>query len=167
MLPIKAKLKSGNIEDGFTLVEVLVSVFIFAVALNASMAVLVKNGNDANFLKNSHIANGLTQEGVEIVRNFRDNEWSAGSAWGSVVQDGTWSVQWDSLTLGPNADVALKKDSNGFYNYTGGIDTPFKRRIVISTPNAGIEKKIVVTVSWTERENPKTIVVEEHLFNWK
>ncbi len=163
MLPIKNKS-----EKGFTIVEAVVSVLILSIAITGAMQILVKNSNDANAIKDSFIASGLAQEGIEIVRNFRDNEWSIpGALWGSIVQNGTWSVQWDSALLGGNNNVVLKKDASGFYNYAAGLNTPFKRSIVISSPNPGIEKKITVTVSWTERSDPKSLIVEDHLYNWK
>lgn len=162
MLPTRKKLKNG-----FSIVEAIVSIFILSIALSATMRTLVQNSNDANLIKNSFIASGLAQEGMEVVRNLRDNEWSLNAAWGSIILDGTWSVQWDSMSLEANSNVFLKKDNNGFHNYSSGIDTLFKRSIVISSPNPGIEKKIVTTVSWTERGNPKSLIVEEHLYNWR
>ncbi len=162
MLPTRKKLKNG-----FSIVEAIVAIFILSIALSATMRTLVQNSNDANLVNNSFIASGLAQEGMEVVRNLRDNEWSLNAAWGSIVLDGIWSVQWDSMSLEANSNVFLKKDNNGFYNYSSGTDTLFKRRIVISSPGPGIEKKIVTTVSWIERGNPKILVVEEHLYNWR
>lgn len=151
---------------GFTLAETLFSISIFGVVLTAVMFILVRNSNDAQFIKNSYIASGLVQEGIEVVRNLRDNEWSSGKAWGALVQDGTWSVQWDSLALGINPAATLNKDANGFYTYAAGAVTPFSRSISITSINT-VEKKIVATVSWNEKGAAKILSAEEHLYNWR
>ena len=66
-------------------------------------------------------------------------------------------------------DTFLKKAAaTGIYSYDAGTDTIFKRAIQLTTMNPGIEKRIVVTVSWTDRGNiSRSVSAEEHLFNWR
>ena len=155
---------------GFTLVEVLVAILIFGASFAATSYVLTLNLRSAAAIRNNFIASGLVQEGIEVVRNIRDRDWFLDNPFGTSIPDGTYRVQWNSnslIALGVNP--RLKKDSNsGIFSYDSGSDTIFKRTVNISTPQAGVEKRIIVTVSWTERGGfEKSLSAEEHLFNWK
>jgi len=153
---------------GFTLVEVLISLLIFSIALTAIFYILVINIGNAQLIKNNFIASGLVQEGIEIVRNIRDNDWHLGNSFGATTPDGTYRVQWNSQALLPFADLFLKKDSgNGLVSYDDtGNNTLFKRTVTISTVS-GVEKEVVVTVTWNERGISKSVSAEDHLYNWR
>lgn len=155
---------------GFTLIEILVTIFIFSIAFTATSFLLSSNLRAATAVKNDFIASGLTQEGMEVVRNIRDRDWFLGNSFGSSIPDGNYRVQWNSsvlIVLGGNPN--LKRDSgNGIVSYDSGNDIIFRRTVDISTVVPGTEKKVVVTVSWTERSgSTKSLSAEEHLFNWK
>ena len=153
---------------GFTLVEALVSLLIFSVALTAIFYLLANNLKAASLVKNNFIASGLVQEGMEVVRNLRDNDWYLGNSFGTTIPDGTYRAQWNSQALLPLApDPYLKKDSgNGLLSYDTGNDTVFKRTVTISAVS-GIEKRVMVAVTWNERGIPKSVSAEDHLFDWK
>lgn len=155
--------------SGFTLVEVLVTIFIFGLALTATSFVLSANLRSASAIRNNFLASGLVQEGIEITRNLRDKEWFLTNSFGASIPDGSYRVQWNSQSLiifGSNPN--LKKDiSTGIFSYDSGNDTIFTRTVVISTVVPGVEKKIVVTVNWNDRIINKSVSAEEHLFNWR
>jgi prepilin-type N-terminal cleavage/methylation domain-containing protein len=152
---------------GFTLIEALVSLLIFSIALTAIFSLLTNNLKDAVLVEHNFIASGLVQEGVEVVRNIRDSDWYTGNPFGTAIPDGSYRVQWNSQALLPFADLFLKKDSgNGFVSYDTGSDTIFKRTITISTVSS-VEKMVLVSVTWDERGRPRSVSAEEHLFNWK
>lgn len=152
---------------GFTLIEALVSLLIFSIALTAIFFLLTNNLKDATLVEHNFIASGLVQEGMEVVRNIRDSDWYTGNPFGTAIPDGSYRVQWNSQALLPFADLFLKKDSgNGFVSYDFGSDTIFKRIITISTVSS-VEKKVVVSVTWDERGRPRSVSAEDHLFNWK
>lgn len=154
-------------QTGFTLVEILVSVFILSIALTGIFYVIVFNSNGSALVKNSYIANNLTQEGIEIVRNIRDRDWLLSGVFGASVPDGTWQAQWNSDNLISGSIIPLKYNtSNGLFGYDSGTDTIFTRSINISTVNLA-EKRVVVTLSWQEHSGTKTLSAEDHLFNWK
>ncbi len=172
MFSNKLKIIRGQLktERGFTLVEILIAVFIFAIAFTATTFISTMNLRNASSISNNFVASGLAQEGIEAVKNIRDRDWFLGNAFGSSVPDGSYRIQWNSeslIALGANPN--LKKDStSGFFSYDLGSDTIFKRTVDVTTAVLGIEKKIVVNVSWTERGGAvKSLSAEEHLFNWK
>lgn len=153
---------------GFTLVEILVTVFLFSLAFTATTFILLTNQKNAVAIKNNLIASGLAQEGIEIVRNIRDNDWFLGNPFGTSMPNGTFRVQWDSralILLGGNPNLNIGQTS-GVFSYNFGNPTIFARTLEIETVVPNIEKKVTVTVSWTERGNSRSLSTEEHLFNW-
>lgn len=169
-----SKIRTKN--SGFTLVELLVSIFILGVSLTAIMFSITASLNSASTVKNNYIASLLVQEGMEVVRNVRDAEWFSSATFGNNLPAGVWEVQWDSTAISrPFSNARLKKDNSGSYSYTSGTDTPFSRRIEICKTtsgsgkcinNAAAEVMVTVQVSWDERGQTKTVNAEEHLFNW-
>lgn len=159
---------SKNNQKGFTLVETLVCLLIFSIALTGIFGILSFNMKAASRIKDNFIASGLVQEGVEVARNLRDTDWHMGNPFGTSIPDGSYRLEWNSTSLiALGSNPFIKKDpTNGVYNYSTGTDTIFKRTVVINSVS-GVEKKIVVQVSWDERGTPKSISAEEHLFNWR
>lgn len=165
---IKHSTFSAN--PGFSIIEILIAIFVFSLAFTATSFIITGNLRSASDIRNSFIASGLAQEGMETVRNIRDADWFLGNVFGTSIPDGIYRVEWNSgalITLGTNPP--LKKDAvSGIFSYGSGTDTIFQRTVNISTVTAGVEKKIVVTVTWTARgTGTKILSAEEHLFNWK
>jgi len=154
--------------EGFTLIETLVSLLVFSVALAAVFSLLIYSLKETSLIKDNFVASGLVQEGMEVARNIRDNDWYLGYSFGASIPDGLYRVQWNSQSLLPLApEPYLKRDGgNGLFSYDTGNDTIFKRTVTISTVSS-VEKRIIVTVTWNERGVPKSVSAEDHLFNWK
>ena len=158
--------------SGFTLVEVLVSLFILSIAITGAFALIAYHLNVADSVKNSAVASGLAQEGMEVVRNLRDSDWFAGRQFGSLGGGSvasTYCVQWNSTRLISPCTNPLKKGANGIYSYDGDLaPSIFLRTVTITRIPATepVELKVVVTVSWTDRSIPRSLSAEGHLFNW-
>ena len=157
-------------QKGFTLVETLVALFILSIAVTGALAVITYNLQSATMIKNTFIANGLVQEGMEITRNLRDSDWLALRSFGSFggsarINDGTYRAQWNDTSIHRNGYDVLYVDSKGLYNYEAGEPTMFSRGIGI-TKISEQEIKIFVQVLWKERNLDKSVSAEVHLFNW-
>jgi prepilin-type N-terminal cleavage/methylation domain-containing protein len=166
-MDLKKQIK--NNKSGFTLVEVLISTLVLSIVITATSAILTINIINATEIKNSYIASGLAQEGMEIVRNIRDTGWFAGTPYDNSIPDGSYRVQWNSsglMALGANPPL-LKDNSTGIYAYDSGTATLFKRTISVGTVASNVEKMVTVTVSWNERGLAKSVSAEDHLFNWR
>ena len=168
--------KISKTSAGFTLIEILVAIVVIGISFGAILATTNSVLSSTSLIRNNYIAVGLAQEGVEIVRNMRDNQWHDGTysfedADNSIVRNGSFSVQYDSTMRGNKTNLNtdfLNINANGPYSFNAGQPTPFARSVTISTPAGSlIEKIIQVTVQWKERGYDKSIVVEDHLFNWK
>lgn len=155
---------------GFTLIEVIVAIGIISLVSTGAMFAISLSLASANRIRNNLIAAGLAQEGLEIVRGIRDRDWHLGNTFGASLGNGDYIINWDSQSLVAFSDTFLKKDSDGFFNYTSGQDTIFKRKIIIedSSQNpATVEKVAKVEVSWQEKSSPKLIQAELRLFSWR
>jgi len=159
--------------SGTTLVEALVAVLILSIGIIPSLGIILVSQNLSSAIKNNLIAANLAQEGVEVVRALRDNNWFNGNIFDTGLADGIYLVEWNSTSLvalsGDNPP--LKKDTNGLYNYTTGTDSSFRRRIIITkdptVPGCNCELLITSEVTWPERTRMRTVNVESHLYNWR
>ena len=73
------KIKTRTLK-GFSLGEVLLSAFVLTAGLLAITALISSSLRSSLGIGDSIIAVGLSQEGIELVRNARDNAWASGSA---------------------------------------------------------------------------------------
>lgn len=67
------KSNTRQFHNGFTLIETLVAIFIFSTALVALSGIAARGVSSVNRAKEVTTAQFLAQEGLEMVRNVRDN----------------------------------------------------------------------------------------------
>lgn len=182
-------LKQNNMKlsKGFTMIEIVIALFVLTVAVigvyNAFSIMAVATTQ----MSDRFTAAYLAQEGIEIVRNIRDNNWLQADQ----NSDITWDRGLTSCDTGCEADYKTEafsgagyvgnvlKLGGGFYNYSSGVDTKFKRKIVIdpvkNDANETIALKVAVTVFWAEKPtivnidfpaSSGSITAEDYLYNW-
>jgi type II secretory pathway pseudopilin PulG len=162
-------------KNGFTLIEIIIAIFLVATSLVGIFAafsvVTILASESADRLTATYLA----QEGLEIARNIRDTNWLRMDFCQSNPEDPSCSPSpaWDDnglnfSVLGRGADYTydslvesidasyLKKDSNGFFNYLSGSDTKFKRSFLIEPfidfdNEADHIKHIMVVVTWDKK----------------
>lgn len=87
-------MKLNRQQSGFTLVEVIISMAIIVMVVFASTNLLVSiirsNAENTHTL----IAYGLSQEGLEAVRNMRDSDWLLGAGFDGVIHGQADSMPW-------------------------------------------------------------------------
>lgn len=71
----KVKGQRSSVKKGFSIIEVIFSVFVITVGLTAVLAVMARSILNSLESRNTIIASQLAQEGIEAVRNIRDNNW--------------------------------------------------------------------------------------------
>ena len=59
-------------KSGFTLLETLVAIMLFVIALSALLALVRDSVTSATYTKNDVVATYLAQEGIDYIRNVRD-----------------------------------------------------------------------------------------------
>jgi len=164
-------------KKGFTLLEVIISISVLTMAVGGTYALISQTLRAASLANSRLVAAHLAQEGVEIVRNFRDNNWlTPGSSWKEGLVNGGYEVDYNDAFLTPfvgegrNLYIEYIDSANGFYAYLdspelGGTQTKFKRKITIAED--GDDKiDVIVRVFWQERGGNYEIKVVENLYNW-
>ncbi|MBX4195657.1 prepilin-type N-terminal cleavage/methylation domain-containing protein [Candidatus Parcubacteria bacterium] len=170
-------------EKGFTLVESLIAISILVLAVTGAFAAAQNGISSAIFSKDQIVAFYLAQEGVEIVRNRRDQNGLTGANWlsgianaGDPCNNGK-KCKVDSLdqvnTIStcpqgqPSCPVLKQDPVNGFFGYDSSWpDTTFKREVEITSINAN-EVSITVTVTWSKGLVNRSFRARENIFNWQ
>lgn len=170
---------------GFTLVETLVAISIFTLSILALMSVLTQGISNTSYAKQKIIASYLAQEGVEYIRNMRDNYvlYPVNGTWNNFKnklapcnQGSNQECGFNNLVLSTNSAFIFKCSSgdcklylnNGSYNTnSSGVYSGFIRKIWMTTvPANPDEVKIFSNVSWTQGSGSYSITFSESLFNW-
>ena len=169
---------SNNTKNkGFTLIELVIAIFILVVAIigvyNSYSTVIVLTAGASSRFTGAYLA----QEGIEIVRNMRDNNWLKRQNWmnglvprclnGCEADYKTGTSPELHLTPWPSDGNYLKIKGTNFYSYDDiGDDvspTKFKRKIKIRPQdhlgsNQGTTVlKVFVLVTWEDKEEKCTI----------
>ena len=168
-------------QKGFTLIELMISIFILLVAIvgifSAFSAMVVLTSDSTDRLTAAYLA----QEGIEIVRNIRDNNWinmdqNPGSSPGLSWMDGlsgdsdgafrnsdksvdcSGGCDGDYLTGTGSNNAYLKIWSNGFTDYLN-IDSSGFYGYGHGTPTK-FKRKIVITPLKDSNNNTLNYTVE-------
>ncbi|MFA5080371.1 MAG: prepilin-type N-terminal cleavage/methylation domain-containing protein [Candidatus Paceibacterota bacterium] len=170
-------------QKSFTLIEMLVSVFIISFALISMFGLNSKYNQQTKQEKEAYEASLLAEEGVEIVKNMRDSNWICAAPpctanWdegltscASGCEIDYRKIGSDGVTTGLTAWTEPGKflyiDSAKLYRYpttseTTLTGTPYKRKIVIDTSVTN-KLKITVTVYWYSYSTQ----VKQDIYNWK
>ena len=159
---------------GFSLIETMVAITILVMVITGPITLASNSLKAASVSKNNFIASNLAQEGVELIRLLRTNNVIQGNDWMQDIRNGqdncngSCYVDAKSLTLQHCTGQCpfLNIDSGGFYNYTSGTPTIFRRTISVQNVGAAGAYRIVVTIDWTERYGAQSIVLEEIIHDW-
>ncbi len=190
-MKISKFIQLNNKKRGFTLVEMLVAVFIFSVSVSALTAMSAKSIKTSRNAEKQLVADYLALEAIEVVYNLRDTALLhryTNATWEMVFQggdnifatndgcfDGSNSCNFypngSQMTLGncTQCKVYLNETSGYYYqvhestgNTGGGIDTGYSRKIKISSVDDG-QVSVTVTVSWDGGE----VKYVEMLYLWQ
>ncbi len=160
-------LKAAQASSGFTLVEVLISLLIFTVAITGVITVASQGSLNVNNAKNRVAATFLADEGIELVRAMRDTSVVRAVSGGRTESEG-----WDDFVMAhgagtpcstacdidstntassdPFPDIAnvqpctifclLNETSTGYYtSFDTGTPSIFSRSIVLKDATTGLD----------------------------
>ncbi len=189
---MKHFLNKKNKNNGFTLVEALVGVAIFSVAILALMSVLASGIKDINYAKKKLVAEYLAQEGIEYVRNLRDSYvlYPNTGSWEGfknklllascdddegcyfnglpIVDDDTFFACGQSSFFNETSCLDLKySTTTGAYDYNSPNTSGLVRKIqIIPNENNSEELTVVSTVYWAQGSGVYEVSLSATLFNW-
>lgn len=160
-----------NIKNkGFTLLEMLIAVFVITVGIIGAAALFVRVTASALVASDRLTAAYLAKEGIEIVRNIRDTNWLNNEFWDEGLYPNCTGGCEGDYTMTENLDSwqgrFLNIDVQEFYSYRGSDrPTKFQRKISIEKPTDDI-LKILVEINWTEKRSPYSLSVREEIYRW-
>jgi Tfp pilus assembly protein PilV len=163
---------------GFTLIETFVAITILVTAIAGPLTLASKGLQSALLARDQLIASFLAQEGVEIVREHRDNnalasprpaDWLEGLSACTSPSTCTIDATTDTISACTGTCNALRLNAaSGFYSYAlSDSVTPFTRTVTIIPDANGHEAKVRSTVSWRTSIFMRQITLEATLFNWQ
>lgn len=176
--------KKSKSAQGFTLLETLVAIGIITIGVVSAINLVSFGISRARLNSQELIVIDLAQEGIEIIRNKRDTNWlvypDQDNKWSQDI-DGNPSAlggkryrveigEIDKVTGDPNISTnnnyVLKMDANGFYNFTSGTNTNFRRQIIIYQ-EAGEEQSKMRVYSIVKVDGTNiSVTIQEDLYNW-
>ncbi len=173
---LKLKLTQMHRLRGFAMAELIIAISVL------SFGVVLVYGSFYNISTVTYsiaprfTASYLAQEGLDIVRNIRDNNfinartWSVGIV-GSPCDTGCqmdYKTQTSSQFAPYNDNAFLGLNSDGFYSYdVGATPTVFRRKVTI-TPVTGTNDTLHVEslVTWTYKGQLLSFKIDDYLYNW-
>ncbi|MEA3344510.1 MAG: prepilin-type N-terminal cleavage/methylation domain-containing protein [Patescibacteria group bacterium] len=166
---------------GFTLIEVIAAILIILIGLLGVFSATQKIVSYIAFSNSKLTASYLAQEGLELVRNIRDNNWLSNGVPAPAWDDGLNScsagceIDYDDGNLvAYGAGTFLKiENGSGLYGYDIGSPTKFKRKITIKAIDNDVPLngndilEITVLVEWSERGEYHSITARGNLYDWR
>lgn len=152
------------------MLETIVAIGLVTMGLVSALALITNSLFYVSSIQDRLIAVNLAAEGIEVVRNIRDNNWLQNKAWNDgLTTDGDYQVAYDSVSLASYGGGPLFLDSNGLYNYVTtapNTATLYKRKISIANLS-NYEIRVISEVSWQRKKDNYSSSTEDHLFNWR
>jgi len=171
---------------GYSILEVMIAFVIITVGMVSVLALADRSLKMHQFNKNTIIASQLAQEGLELVRNKRDENWlregynwktgQAPNSQSDIVQDGHYTIDYTgAIDYMPadfsNSATILKINSSGLYSHStipGNKNTIFSRIIEVSpVDDTSQYLDVKSTVKWNERGFSRTYIAQTQLYNWR
>lgn len=165
-----------NNNTGFSILEITIAIFMIIMGFAGLVTLNIRNLQAQNVNKNNLIASQLAQEGLELVRNFRDTNWNAGvidyysglyDANNLYTVDYNHSAPVDSF---PDWDNILARlyIKDGFYEHnSAGTPAQFYRYIKTSAVDINNYFEVECVVYWYEKNNKHEYKTTTLLYDWK
>jgi len=161
-------------KKAFTLIEIIVVLFIISLALLGIISLIVQSIRAQDYNKKVVIANQLSQEGIELIRQVRDNNWKNSVPFYTNLSDtiglrNTYYMDYnDSLPnlLINSDDSVLQINANGFFVHSNLYDDSiFSRDIQVELVDT-THLRVISTVYWTSLGISQDYATETLLYDW-
>jgi prepilin-type N-terminal cleavage/methylation domain-containing protein len=174
-----AKFPNRKFLTGFTIIEIIITVAILSFGILGIYGFLQPASVLTGRLPLNAAAVYLAQEGMEIVKNIRDNNLKSSVGWSNGFNICQTGCQLDYKTKTsvegfPNQLKAyddnnfLNTNSDGFYSYDSGISTKFKRKVTIVQPSGGSANvlKVNVLILWNHNNQSLQYETIAYIYNY-
>lgn len=166
--------KNLKFKAGFSLMEILVVLFIVSTAMLGIVSLIIQNIQVQSINKNNLIASSLAQEGIELIRNVRDVNWKNGYDFDTNLSDGFYRIDYRGGIPVYDSSAAKIYLKDGFYVHNSGSEsgltpTVFSRQISVVklTSEIGQPLKIKSIISWIDHKRPYRYELQTLLYDWR
>ncbi len=125
-------------KKGFTIIELMAAIIVIAIGILGAYSVVQRVFTITSSASHRLTAAYLAQEGIENVRNIRDNNWIQKKGWNIGISNTSES----GVLLGYNRNTTIS---------------------IIDAKTLGVS----VSVSWNILGNNGSIAVNEKIYDWK
>lgn len=179
-------------KKGFTLVEVLVAVFVISIALGGAFTAAQLSLRYSIASQNRVVAFYLAQEGFELIKNVRDNNFQDNTTHWLYALDGGGSEEEVADCINNDCRISafpkgrstntvrecepsddsclLRKNFGGEIwhdiDASGNTALPFKRYFRITNTDKD-EIRVDMTIAWTQGSEDYTFKTVEYISNWR
>jgi len=115
--------------SGFSFIESVLAIFVVSVGMIAVLSLLSKNLKQSMDSRDQMVASLLAQEGIELVRNLRDNNWANEIDTFNSGTGGNFPASNDMTCSILSTSTAIN-NSPANYNISG-ISNKFQRKIQV------------------------------------
>lgn len=161
---------------GFSIIEVVIAIGIITVGMLGVSSLVVQNIQVQKVNHNFLVASMLSQEGLELTRNIRDENWlTLGNDWQADLTDtdGTFVIDYrgrpsidDTPDTAYDAGARLYADGQDFYTHASAGTSPTIFYRLITVTDAGDHVAASSTVKWTDR-SAHEYTAETYLYDWR
>ncbi len=165
-------MKDNFLKRGFTLVEVVVILFIMSMGLIGILGLIVQNIQSQSYNKSNLIAYQLAQEGIELIRKVRDSNWRESLPYDDKLAAGQYYMDYEDTApqvFNPSmpGQIVLRKNAANFYTHEAtATATPFSRLITIQTIDDH-SFRVNSSIIWAEYGRNYVYDLETILYNWR
>ncbi|HUV81315.1 MAG TPA: prepilin-type N-terminal cleavage/methylation domain-containing protein [Patescibacteria group bacterium] len=128
---------------GFTILEMILAVFILTIAVFSSYSLIQQTLISTSLNQSKLVAYYFAQQELENIKNVRDTNWLQGSAWNQNIS----SISWTPL------------------NFSDGSQSIFQKSITVSEISSDC-LEIEVVIKWSERGREQSVEIINQLYNW-
>ncbi|MEK7121027.1 MAG: prepilin-type N-terminal cleavage/methylation domain-containing protein [Patescibacteria group bacterium] len=170
----KVNKKARRLRTGLTLIETLVAISVLMVAVSGALSLSYKSLSSASFAKDQITAYYLAQDGMESIKNIRDENLLRGRNWmvglsGTCHNNNKCKVDPIDLTVSSCSQTCepLRFDEeSGLYGYSSSWPESIYIREISLIKTTDDEELLVVEIRWRSGGIDKSFVVKETIFDW-
>ena len=166
-------IKKNNHKVGFSIVEIMAVVFIVSVGMIGMMTLVNQTIRAQRLNRHTLVAYQLAQEGVELVRLIRDDNWLAEERdnFLSVLPYGNYCLDIENINLNTSSPspCPLYLNENNLYIHESENNsfTPYSRLVTIGALEGDYSVLVQVKITWQDDGGRNiSFLTETKLFDW-
>lgn len=162
-------------QKGFSLVEIVIVLGILTMGLLGIASLILQNMQVEILNKDYLVASMLAQEGLEMVRNIRDDNWVKLDPWLTSIPIGTFALDYRgriSVNATPNVNgdpgTMLYFGADNYYSHQSSLVTSgFYRLLTTELSDDSTYILLSCDVMWNSRFGFRHYTVSTTLYNWR